>query len=160
MAKIVIAASIRPAEIDTQARIISKGMKAIAKSKFGTSWAVFRDPANAKYLICRRSPTSNNAGQWGFPGGGVDEGESHAVACRRETSEEIKVDIALKMFHPVMSEDETNTIWFEVFQKVAPKKTEEVDMYKWVFPYELDQYDLHKSVRNYFKSLRNHIKGS
>lgn len=132
--------------------------ESLSKSKFGTGWAVFRDPANGKYLLCERSPTSNNAGQWGFPGGGVDEGESHAVATRRECKEEIGVDVPLRSFKPIIGEDETNTTWYEVFLKITPKLTEEVSAYRWVYPYDLDEYDLHKSVRNYFKALRKHVK--
>lgn len=138
----------------------AKDMKSLSKSKFGTAWAVIRDPNNGKYLICRRGPTANNAGQWGFAGGGVDEGESHQQGCRRETKEEILVDLPLKMFHAVMSEDETDTVWFEVFQKVSPKKTEEVDAYAWVYPYQMDEYHIHKSVRNYFKRLHGQVKKS
>lgn len=137
----------------------TKLMTALAKSKHGTAWAVIRDPATARILICRRSPTSNNAGQWGFPGGGVDEGESHKVACRRETIEEIGVTLPLSSFIEVIASDkDTTTIWFEVYSKVRGKKTEEVDMFAWVLPHELDGYHLHKSVRQYFKTLLSYAK--
>lgn len=143
---------------DARAPKLTKMMKALAKSKFGTAWGVFRDPATAKYLLCRRASGTNNAGQWGFPGGGVDEGESHKVAVKRETKEEILVDVPLSKFHPVMSQDKTNSVWFEIFLKITGKKTEEVDAFVWVFPYEMDEYDLHKSVRHYFKMLRGQTK--
>lgn len=131
----------------------------LSKSKLGTAWAVIRDPANGKYLICRRAATANNAGQWGFPGGGVDEGESHKQAVRRETKEEILVTLPLSAFHEVIAQDKgITTIWFEVFQKVSGKKTKEVDAFAWVYPHELDEYHLHKSVRHYFKTMSSYAK--
>lgn len=130
----------------------------LSKSEHGTAWGVFRDPANGFYLLTERSPTSNNAGQWGFTGGGVDDGESHVVALRRETKEEILVDVPLSAFKPIISETETNTTWFEAFLKVKPKKTAEVSNFAWVPFYDLEDYNLHKSVRNYFKMMHKHIK--
>jgi 8-oxo-dGTP pyrophosphatase MutT (NUDIX family) len=131
-----------------------KIMVSQSKSKFGTAWAVIRDPSNGKYLICRRGPTANNAGQWGFPGGGVDEGEMHIEACARETWEEIQVRLAVKNFHAVAHSPDSAVIWFEVFKLVQPKATEEVDQFKWVHPYDLYKYTLHKSIKDYFKALR------
>jgi 8-oxo-dGTP diphosphatase len=162
MAKIILATQKSLQELQKAASQLikkkkkSKGMKSLSKSKFGIGWAVFRDPATGMYLICQRSPTSNNAGQWGWPGGGVDEGETHAVAVRREVSEEIGVTISLRDLKPIIGDDDTNTTWFEVFQKIKPKLTEEVSAYKWVYPYDLDEYPLHKSVRHYFRALANH----
>lgn len=129
---------------------------ALAKSKLGTSWAVIRDPANGKYLLCRRAEGTNNAGQWGFPGGGVDEGESQLAALVREMFEEIVVRVDESMLHAVA---QTGTVmWFEMFLRVKPKKTEEVDAFQWVNAYDLDQYELHKSVKDYFKALRNQAR--
>lgn len=43
-------------------------------------------------LFTRRSAEAKHPGEWDFPGGGVDEGETDEEAARRESSEEIGVD--------------------------------------------------------------------
>lgn len=127
--------------------------------KIGTAWGVIRNPATGAYLLCRRSPTSNNAGQWGFPGGGVDEGETHKQGLLREMDEEIKVKLSASQLHEIIAQQKDVTIiWYEVFQKVSPRKTEEVDMFAWVMPSDFDDYHLHKSVRHYFKVMAGYAK--
>lgn len=137
---------------------VKDAMKSLSKSEFGTAWAVFRNPANGAYLLAQRAPGTNNEGQWGFPGGGVDEGESHVQALRREVNEECGILLALSVFKPIMSQDDLSVEWYEVFQKVTPKKTKEISAYKWVMAYDMDELELHKSVRHYFKALHNHTK--
>lgn len=46
-------------------------------------------------LAARRSAPASLAGGWEFPGGKVDEGESHEVAMRRELLEELGVHVHL-----------------------------------------------------------------
>lgn len=43
-------------------------------------------------LFTRRSSEAKHPGEWDFPGGGVDEGESDEESARRESMEEIGVD--------------------------------------------------------------------
>lgn len=46
------------------------------------------DP-DGNVLLLKRSPDSDHAGEWCFPGGHIDEGETAEQAARRESSEEI-----------------------------------------------------------------------
>lgn len=46
-------------------------------------------------LAARRSAPASLAGGWEFPGGKVDEGESHEVAMHRELLEELGVHVHL-----------------------------------------------------------------
>ena len=43
-------------------------------------------------LVCQRPPGGYHAGQWEFPGGKVDPGESLALGMRRELTEELGID--------------------------------------------------------------------
>lgn len=124
-----------------------------AKSANGTVWAVIRNPATGEYLLGLRGPSTNNANQWGFPGGGIDDGESFETALLREVEEEIQVTLSEKELHIVIQDEPTMSTWFEVFSKVKPAKTQEVVKFKWVHPHDMDSLPLHKSVRGYFAAL-------
>ena len=48
----------------------------------------------AAFLLCRRAAGLNrHASQWALPGGRLDDGETPTVAARRETDEELGVDL-------------------------------------------------------------------
>jgi len=45
------------------------------------------------FLVTRRQKGVHLAGLWEFPGGKIDEGETHAEALTREIREELDVDV-------------------------------------------------------------------
>lgn len=47
---------------------------------------------DGRVLVCRRAPDRSAAGQWEFPGGKLEPGESAEEALRRELQEELGVD--------------------------------------------------------------------
>ncbi len=46
---------------------------------------------NQRILVALRPQQSSSSGFWEFPGGKVEEGETHAVALKREFSEELGI---------------------------------------------------------------------
>ncbi len=48
---------------------------------------------NDQFLLTRRQPGVHLAGMWEFPGGKIDESETHAVALQREIREELDADV-------------------------------------------------------------------
>ena len=46
-----------------------------------------------RVLVTRRPPGSHLAGMWEFPGGKIDDGESHPAALKREMREELDVEV-------------------------------------------------------------------
>ena len=48
--------------------------------------------SNHRFFLTRRQPGVHLAGMWEFPGGKIDEHESHASALKRELREELGVD--------------------------------------------------------------------
>lgn len=51
--------------------------------------AVFVD--GNRFLACRKAPGKSLAGMWEFPGGKIEEGETHKEALAREIEEELSV---------------------------------------------------------------------
>jgi ADP-ribose pyrophosphatase YjhB (NUDIX family) len=54
-----------------------------------------------RVLVCKRAQGTNNPGQWGLPGGHIDEGETVDEAAERELREEINLTIDLKQMNVV-----------------------------------------------------------
>ena len=48
-----------------------------------------------RILACRRRPDQDHAGQWEFPGGKVEPGESEVDALRRELREELGIEATI-----------------------------------------------------------------
>jgi 8-oxo-dGTP diphosphatase len=51
---------------------------------------------NDRLLLTRRQAGVHLEGMWEFPGGKVDEGESHVDALRRELREELDADVSVQ----------------------------------------------------------------
>ena len=48
------------------------------------------------FLVTRRIEGTHLPGMWEFPGGKIDQGESHEEALRREMREELDADVAVR----------------------------------------------------------------
>ena len=48
-----------------------------------------------RFLVTRRQEGVHLAGMWEFPGGKIDEAETHEQALRREMQEELDVDVSV-----------------------------------------------------------------
>jgi nucleoside triphosphatase len=118
--------------------------------------------AEGACLLCKM-PSHRGAypGQWGLPGGGLEPDETMVEALRRETREELGLE--LETFEPLLFEDavreklypdgrrERVYMIFLVFlctatQPAAVRLNEELEAFAWVRPEELGAYDLNEAT--------------
>ncbi len=93
-------------------------------------------------LIAQRPPGSQLEGQWEFPGGKLEAGETSEQALHRELKEELELDI--RVLAPLGEFPFTypwGSIVLHVFRVSAlntPRPTESVHVFRWVTPAALD----------------------
>lgn len=119
-------------------------------------------------LICKM-PTGRGVfpGQWGLPGGGIEEGESAQAALERELQEE--VGLSVSEIQPLFFSDGTYTKKFPDSRQQdiymifllyacravsgAVRLNDEFELYAWVRREELAGYDLNVETRKTFQRL-------
>jgi nucleoside triphosphatase len=118
--------------------------------------------ADGRYLLIKM-PLHRGVfpGQWGLPGGGVEEGERLEEALRREVREELQLELATmdplyfkgQVHEKLLPSGERQTMYM-VFLIYActtdgrdPVINEEFDAFAWVAVDEFDRYDMNEETR-------------
>lgn len=117
---------------------------------------------DGRYLLVKMSPHRGVfPGQWGLPGGGVEDDETIEDALRREVREELQLElltaqpIYFKAEHleKLQSSGERQPMYmvFLIYRctthEVDPVLNEEFDAFAWVAPADLASYDLNVATR-------------
>lgn len=117
----------------------------------GSVWLIFRDPRTGNYLVGKRSKELDYPNKWNFIGGHVSK-ETAKVAALRHCFLGCGIKISAQDLKEPIKDN--SILWFEVFKRIEPRKTELVSSYKWVTPLQMKGLSKHNSIVNYFVALK------
>ena len=113
---------------------------------------------NGRYLIAKRRPGVHLAGLWEFPGGKREDGETLEECLQRELFEELSIRIAMPVpFQIITHEYSEKTVELHFFRcaieagEATPVDCAEI---RWVYPYELGQYQFPPADRPVIEALQ------
>ncbi len=99
-----------------------------------------------RFLIARRKKGKHLEGKWEFPGGRVEDSETHGESLRRELKEEFGIEIEVKNFlgESIFNYDEREIALFGYYAThiSGDFKLTDHDMIEWIYPNEFGNYDL------------------
>lgn len=107
-------------------------------------------------LLMRRAGKDHH-GEWGFPAGHIEKGETPEMAARRETQEEAGYDHdgGLAPFLHENSEKVDFTTYLAHSQRFEPRINDEHDRARWVHIDEAKKLSLHPGVRAAIEKLKD-----
>jgi 8-oxo-dGTP diphosphatase len=115
---------------------------------------------DGKYLLARRGPGQSGAGEWEFPGGKIEAGETQKQALVREIKEELSLDISEQELTLVGDHVEfylTKTVhiylWSLRAQTISEIILSEHDSVCWCSPNEMMHLNLSAGDRPFIRLL-------
>ncbi len=113
---------------------------------------------NGMVLIAQRKRDDDYGLKWEFPGGKLDEGETGEECIVRELREELGIEVEVKSFYDEIVLDDL-TILYYLVRRVSGKLTlNDHKEVQWVFPDELEGYDLLSVDREIARKLTQRAK--
>ncbi len=115
---------------------------------------------DGRYLLAQRSPGSSGAGQWEFPGGKVEIGESQAQALIREIKEELSValnidDLVFVASHVFQYPQKKIRLhlWTLKIEDTPRIQLSEHDQIMWCLPSEMRTVNMSKADIDFINKL-------
>ena len=116
---------------------------------------------NEKVLIASRPKMKTFSGFFEFPGGKVEKGEYLMEALGREIFEELGVNLDFNEIYYLnnhkMLNHNISLHFFLCLRWFGKIESKEKQMLKWIFPRELNNYNLLKSNSDFISFLNNFI---
>jgi 8-oxo-dGTP diphosphatase len=116
---------------------------------------------NGKVLIARRKKDDPLQDKWEFPGGKVEQGETHEACLKRELMEELGINVKVGEFVAsssyAYSHISIELIAYRVFHisgEIAVSDHEEI---KWVSVDDLERYDFPAADKPIIDALRHYL---
>jgi len=115
--------------------------------------------AQREILIAQRLPHQYAAGQWEFPGGKIELGETPQAALQRELHEELGIDVSaarrwLTIQHAYPEYDVVLETWL-VTDYVGVPYSKEQQPICWVLPHQFSHYPFLEGNREILEKLQN-----
>tara|TARA_B100001971_G_C17841543_1_gene358845 strand:+ start:87 stop:473 length:387 start_codon:yes stop_codon:yes gene_type:complete len=112
-----------------------------------------------KILIGRRGPGEKLSGLWEFPGGKLEDGETHQECLKRELKEEMGIDVKINDLvseyvyeYPHIS---YQLYFYSVNQFEGELQFHTHDKIEWVIPEQFDKYDFLPGDEPILDTIRN-----
>ena len=101
---------------------------------------------DGRILICRRRPEQDHGGEWEFPGGKLEEGESPRDSLRRELREELRIEAQIeseikRYQYRYPGRPPLQLVFFRVTKFTGKPDYAHFDQVCWVKPEELPTFD-------------------
>jgi len=122
-----------------------------------SSWCLVIDRQQNKVLVLKRSKTSNNKGQWDFPGGSKKGFKNHRKLIYKELLEEIGFKPPRLSYRLSIVSKGKRYHYYVYYKghKVNPQLSGEHTKYKWVRLHKLNLLkNAHKSIKIFNKHIR------
>ena len=116
-------------------KLDARGAAPVAKADVNAAGVMLRAPSGKVLFLLRSKKGGDAGGTWAFPGGGVEEGETHPQAVARECSEEIGYtpDVA-DLTHAHTGSNGYQTFASDAEDEFEPKLNHEHNAYLWADP--------------------------
>lgn len=85
-----------------------------------------------RVLLTRRGPGSRHAGYWEFPGGKVEQGETHEQALAREIQEELALEIRVGRLLAVAQDEVISLYAYRAEVLSGTPELREHDLVEWI----------------------------
>lgn len=113
---------------------------------------------NGRILIDKRKPDGLLGGLWEFPGGKIENGESHTTALKREIREELGISVRtirplITVQHAYSHFSVTLHAFTCTYATGTPQCRTCVD-FKWIYPKQLDNYAFPAANKKIIAALR------
>ncbi len=121
-----------------------------------------RHRPTGQFMLARRGPFESGAGQWEFPGGKIDAGETPQQALHREIQEELSFDLSPyssvfigSNLHRYPDKEIKLGLWFVEVDEKPEFTLIDHDQIVWLKPSEIIESDLSEGDKPFISLIKS-----